>query len=94
MSYKSTRIFLENKSKEFEKVGSYSHIKEYNNSAVNRYYYSMFIRVSYIYRNLKGYINTGESSHQSVIKQLKNHILDFVDKKEDWKSVFKIGVML
>ena len=68
--YKNTRICLENKSKEFEKVEVYSHEKEYNNSAVSRYYYSMFIRVSYIYREITGYTDTGLNPHQRVLKQL------------------------
>ena len=79
--YKSTRLCLENKSEEFEKVGRYSHEQEYNNSAVSRYYYSMFIRVSYIYKGVRGEINTGKDSHQSVIKHLKNQILTYVIKK-------------
>ena len=79
--YKSTRLCLENKSKEFEKVGWYSHEKEYNNSAVSRYYYSMFIRVSYIYKGIVGNMNTNKDSHQSVIKLLKNQILVFIIKK-------------
>ena len=54
---------MENKSKEFEKVGWYSHEKEYNNSAVSRYYYSMFIRVSYIYKGIMGNMNTNKDSH-------------------------------
>ena len=79
--YKSTRMCLESKSIEFEKVGIYSHREEYNNSAVSRYYYSMFIRVSYIYKGVAGNIGIKKDSHQSVIKQVKNQILIFIFEK-------------
>lgn len=84
--YKSTRLCLENKSKEFEKVGWYSHEKEYNNSAVSRYYYSMFIRVSYIYKGIMGNADTGLNSHQRVLSQLKKMIEDFILEKQYLES--------
>ena len=80
--YKSTRLCLENKSEEFEKVGRYSHEQEYNNSAVSRYYYSMFIRVSYIYKGVRGYANTGFNSHQGVLSGLKGYIENFIIQKQ------------
>lgn len=84
--YKSTRLCLENKSKEFEKVGWYSHEKEYNNSAVSRYYYSMFIRVSYVYKGIVRYTDTGLNSHQRVLSQLKKMIEGFILEKQYLES--------
>ena len=80
--YKSTRICLEGKSEEFEKVGVYSHENEYNNSAVSRYYYSMFIRVSYIYKGVSGSTSVGLNSHQKVLNQLKRWIEEIFAKKQ------------
>ena len=84
--YKSTRMCLESKSIEFEKVGIYSHREEYNNSAVSRYYYSMFIRVSYIYKGVAGYTNTGLGSHQGVISKLKKIVEDYIAEKQNLDS--------
>ena len=84
--YKSIRLCLENKSKEFEKAGEYSREKEYNNSAVSMYYYSMFIRVSYIYKGIAGYAGSGLNSHQRALNQLKKRIEDFIVEKQYFDS--------
>ena len=67
----------------------YSHENEYNNSAVSRYYYSMFIRVSYIYKGVSGYTSVGLNSHQKVLNQLKRWIEEIVAKKQ--YSYLEIG---
>ena len=46
----------------------------------------MFIRVSYIYKGIVGYTDTGLNSHQRVLSQLKKMIEGFILEKQYLES--------
>lgn len=87
---RNTRLCLEQKAEEFRKVGEISHTHEekYFNSAVSRYYYSMYVRIMQICKTLEGSQNTSQNrgnfeTHQATIRKFTKNIRIYLSLTKD-----------
>ena len=106
IAYKSTRLCLEEKAKEFKKVAEYSHQhqEKYFNSAISRYYYSMYIRIMQMCRTFDNRKNNGNANnanvnnfmtHQLTVRKFHQEITGYITfnkslNLDDKLSIFKL----
>lgn len=96
---RNTRLCLEQKAEEFRKVGEISHAHEekYFNSAVSRYYYSMYVRIMQICKTLEGDQNAIQNrgnfeTHQATIRKFAKNIRIYLSLTRDLDQTEKYDI--